>query len=274
MKSIYKNFGKQDSFILKSIFGSFLLVFIRFFSTNYFYKIGSKVIKKKARIKRFGSVLFKFIYFVIISTTEYTLIKNESWLPVELGGSGNIINAFINWPLHEITFYHRLIYIINLSYHTHSLIYLFLIGLKRNDRNEMLIHHLVTIFIILLSWYAKFIYIGIVVMFLHNISDISTYAIKVLIDTDCNNLTIILFIAVLLTWGWTRLYVLPNIIRQIYINVPSLIGRSNTNIFIVLLGTLFCLHIYWYGLVLNMGYVKLKKNIIEDTYQRDENEVT
>ena len=105
-----------------------------------------------------------------------------------------------------------------------------------------------------LSWHLNFVRIGALILFLHDFGDVFTYGIKVLVDTDCTAATGLAFLLVIGSWGYSRLYILPTeLIRAVAVISPAYIGDAAAAGFTVLLVLLLCLHVYWYGLILNMG---------------------
>ena len=78
----------------------------------------------------------------------------------------------------------------------------------------MLVHHVVTLALVLLSYHYNFVRLGVVIMFLHDSSDIVIDLLKM-----CNYLNLegpsgcfaveICFITNFVSWAYTRLYVFP-----------------------------------------------------------------
>jgi hypothetical protein len=214
---------------------------------------------RQDRVERFATVCFKFLYFLIITTWGYILLKDQSWFPPILGGSGDVQHAWDDFPcppvLHGLTAY----YMIELAYHVQSLVY-HLFMPHRNDFLEMTLHHSCAIFLVLFSHYHGYVRIGSLVLFIHDVADILSYAIKAVVDTEYTKVTLGIYAGLLVVWGVTRLYVFPfYILRTILYDGPHLIpaehfNRSGYRYLEGMLYILQCLHIYWYFLFLIIGY--------------------
>jgi ceramide synthetase len=227
--------------------------------------------ERAARIERLGHVAFKFSYFVIVSVIGYRILKDQSWIPWVLGGSGNIENTFNGHPAHNLTPAIRNYYMIQLAYHLSSFIYQFMFA-HRMDFYEMLLHHSVTVAVIVYSYCMNFVRIGTVVYFLHDVSDIFSYAVKMSVDTPFKKLTLTIYGLLLAVWGYTRMFVFPFYVLYMFAyfiqqGFPRL-GIFVECFYVMTLGALQILHIYWYSLFVAMG-LKYKKSGKTDDTQED-----
>ncbi|KAG7384404.1 Ceramide synthase 6 [Phytophthora boehmeriae] len=251
---------------------AFVIIALRFAFLAVFKPIGRRVLSpakrlREDRVDRFATVLFKFTYFMGITVAGYYVMRGEKWLPPVLGGDGVIREAYL--MLHEppstsLKYY----YFVQLGYHFHSLLFMLFFSPIRNDFIEMLLHHLVTIILIGGSYLANYAAMGALVAFTHDIGDVTGYAIKSVVDTGNTPLIGFMYIVLLISWGYTRLYVYP--FHLIY-NAIFVIPEANPHvvgIFIhpgnALLCMLVVLHVYWYGLFLVMGFTLLRKGVAED----------
>lgn len=97
-------------------------------------------------------------------------------------------------------------------------------------------------------------------------------AIKTIVDTGSTPLTIVMYILLLVSWAYTRLYVFPTelIYNAVFVlptltpDIPLLMLHPVN----LMLTMLLVLHIYWYGLFLVMGYNLLTKGVKEDIQQQ------
>ncbi|GMF10255.1 unnamed protein product [Phytophthora lilii] len=109
---------------------------------------------------------------------------------------------------------------------------------------------------------------GALVTFTHDIGDVTGYAIKSVVDTGNTPLIVAMYVVLLVSWGYTRLYVYP--FHLIY-NAIFVIPEANPHVVGIFLhpgNALLCmlvvLHVYWYGLFLVMGYTLIRKGLAED----------
>lgn len=253
------------------------IITIRVLTTRYLFKhIGSRFLANvrgkynshedwMLRVDRFAFCLFKLCYFVFIVSWGYRVLSDTDFLPPELGGKAgsSIANTFRPDPpsyRNELVLDEQLMayYMCQLAYHSHSLMFQFYLS-SRNDLLEMLLHHIVTIFLILFSFLSNYTKIGLIIGFIHDIADISSYAVKCFADSAYKKTTAVIFLSVLASWGYTRLYVFPFVtIKYLIVDCwhPKMneVDISLIWFCIIMLVILQVLHCYWYGLFLYMGY--------------------
>ncbi|CAI5711092.1 unnamed protein product [Peronospora destructor] len=251
---------------------AFLIIALRFAFIAVAKPIGCYVLSPtkrlhEDRIERFANVLFKFTYFSAITGAGYYIMRDEKWFPSVLGGNGSIREAPLavrDAPTFALKYY----YFVQLGYHFHSLLFLVFFSPIRNDFIEMLLHHLVTIILIGGSYLANYCAMGSLVTFTHDIGDVTGYAIKSVVDTGNTPLIVVMYFMLLLSWGYTRLYVYPfHLIYNAIFVVPETNPHLTRIVLLssnILLCMLVVLHIYWYGLFLVMGYTLIRKGRAED----------
>jgi len=245
---------------------------LRYLASQIFEPVGDWILpmKKKwtqgdrrTRVSRFAICVFKLSYFVVISSWGFYMLKRESWTPSMLGGSGDIANVGgPNIREHKLTAEWRVYYLTQLSYHVQSFIMQFTLR-HRSDFMEMALHHMCTIFLIGFSYTANYWRIGTLVFFAHDFSDISSYLIKAVVDTDYIPVIIPVFFFLLASWGYMRLYMFPfYILRAGFVHIPM--DLPATNLLRIFLCVLQCLHVYWYSLFIYMGFMLAKGKEAED----------
>ncbi|ELP88697.1 protein ASC1, putative [Entamoeba invadens IP1] len=238
-------------------------------ANNLFMKLGEKFIPHKAewtedfrnfRVERFGLTLFKTVYYFIVTPIGFYLFRNEDWMPQALFGQGksDLNLLWENFPYMEPVKYIAFYYSFELGYHLHSLIYHMFIVPPRNDFYETLLHHLVTVMLIFLSYFNNCARIGVLVMILHDIVDAIMYAGKALNDVANDYVVVTAFSGVLVSYARFRLWVLPRYIIPAAINAGNYIpkdascGKLIWIVCVMMLVALFGLHVYWFSLILDM----------------------
>jgi hypothetical protein len=189
---------------------------------------------REERVKRCAQYLFKLSYDIVFCAYGYKLMRHRSWMPPEMGGSGNIAEAFSDSDLNFMPWDLKIYYQISLGYHLHSLAYHSFWTKRRNDFIEMLLHHLVTVFLIGFSYMFNFLKIGLIVMLVHDVSDIPGYLVRIFVDTANFNE------------------------RSDRRSVPALA------IFLLMMSVLAVLHFYWYALFIRMGMMAASSGKTED----------
>ena len=76
----------------------------------------------------------------------------------------------------------------------------------------MTFHHCVTITLIVFSYIMGFVKIGSLIMFLHTWVDICGAFVKIWVETDCDNLTVLGAASTWIVWVYSRIIVFPQII--------------------------------------------------------------
>lgn len=89
---------------------------------------------------------------------------------------------FNNYPCQKIPNYLDDIYILKLSYHVYELLYT--IGFQRDRRDfpEYILHHTLTLVLVLFSYIINFLPIGAVIMLVHDVPDVLISLFKITSD--------------------------------------------------------------------------------------------
>jgi ceramide synthetase len=97
--------------------------------------------------------------------------------------------------------------------------------------------------------------------------------IKSAVDTEKTNMVVVLYLLLLSSWGYTRLYVYPMHLIYTVTIIPSM-NLDISNLFLSSCTAMLCmlqvLHVYWYVLFLVMGYNLVSKGIQEDIQHKVE----
>ncbi|RLN70962.1 hypothetical protein BBJ28_00020114 [Nothophytophthora sp. Chile5] len=198
-------------------------------------------------------------------------MKDEPWFPASLGGSGEVVLSFdtlSDAPSPALKYY----FMVQLGYHVHSLLFMVFFSPIRNDFIEMLLHHVATIILIGGSYLANYSAFGALVVFTHDIGDVTGYGIKSIVDSGHTALVVVMYVVLLVSWAYSRLYVFPfHLIYSSAIELP-LKHPDILGAFVYPMNVMLCmlevLHVYWYSLFLVMGYTLLRKGVHEDIQQK------
>lgn len=133
----------------------------------------------------------------------------------------------------------------------------------------MFLHHFVTMCLIIFSYISNYIRVGSIVMFCHDLAEISVSLIKIFVDMHKKDKSVFtIYLGLLASWFYTRCFVFPRdvIYQGCYLatgEVPDDL-QLGIKIFIGLLCVLVILHYYWYMLFLRMGYNFIFKGVTKD----------
>ena len=88
-------------------------------------------------------------------------------------------------------------------------------------------------------------------MYLHDWADVFTQFVRTFTETTFVLPTVISAVGMTLSWGWTRLYIFPQLIMACGIgNIYGGTSFLSESFLIYQLGILLILHIYWYYVLL------------------------
>jgi len=169
------------------------------------------------------------IYFACLSTYGYSILVKTDYLPPIMGGAqGNQWkNVWIDFPIVNDQAYARemkVYYLFSLGYHVMSTakhLYDSWYIMKR-DFLEMLLHHVLTLALYMLSYMINITKVGSLVMFLHDIADVPVAGLKALVETTSSKLTVVVGSIIMPgTWFYTRLWVFPQLIYFCFIKHPT-----------------------------------------------------
>lgn len=228
----------------------------------------------KTRIVKFVEAFWRFCFysgFCILGYNALFVPEPASWLL-------NTRDHFEGWPHHTISQAMFFYYHIELGCYIHQLLWT---EVSRSDSVEMIVHHIVTISLIVLSFLTKFMRIGAVILLIHDLADVFLESAKVFNymaraeNTRWMKDYIVdpLFGVFAVTFFITRLVIYPrNILFSLRDDGYVLYGCDwgGCPAYIGLLFTLQFLHIYWFYLIMVM-VVKLAMGTMKDD-ERSDNE--
>jgi len=126
---------------------------------------------------------------------------------------------------------------------------------RHNDYFVMFSHHVATLLLVTLSYWNGWMPIGVVVLFIHDLSDIVPDVLKMVNylgwDSKCGiPIAEAMFVMNLVTWAIFRLWIFPSFaIKSTFVAYPYPVPFFSMGCACrALLIVLFCMHIYWYYL--------------------------
>ena len=203
------------------------------------------------------------------------------FIPTTVSWVVDPINYWIGWPSQPKHNPTKFYYFIELGAYIHQLLWT---EVKRSDALEMIIHHIATISLLVLSYLACFTRIGTVVLFLHDLSDVFLEAAKCLNYTSkaagrkyFGPISEVVFAVFAITFFITRLVLYPRYVLHsvLWVGPTATIYSQHFAgyyIFVVFLVILQFLHIFWFYLIAKMVFVMFTSGITKDIRSDDENE--
>ena len=187
----------------------------------------------------------------------YQNLRNSSWLPPVLGGSGSTINCWSDgFPFQDVPESLRNFYLMFIGYSSAEMVGHIIRERKRPDFYELLVHLVVTNLLLVFSYYGNMIRVGSLVMLAHSFSDVFVYFAKALVDTRITG-GALSYLPLLGVYVWCRIYVHSTVIlRSIWIEAPSMLPDTriaNWHYLNFLLSVLLMLHMYWMFVIVKIG---------------------
>lgn len=244
------------------------------------------IIREK-RISLVSTHTFKFLSFLVIVAMGIASMYQLEWIPKEFlfksQNPGSTTLPWLIWQrdrfMHEnlpipVQTYFEFV----TAYHLHSLIWHIFMAYGAFNFWEMLLHHFVTLSLISFCFITGHTSIGVLVTIVHDISDILSYAIKLAVNTASASLALSIYICLLISWIYYRLYALGyGVIYPIYladydVRVTQGKGYNEITVYVILLSTLFCLHVFWICLFIKIGLRFARKGVIHDSQETKRSE--
>lgn len=221
------------------------------------YKLG------KVYNKKLCTSLFKVVYYTISVVIGHYICKNMTFFPPELFGNGLMENMFNEGDPGFLFFdkpeYFDRYYLLGLTFVITDLIWLLFIYDIQSDFYLMILHHSITISLVVFSYLTNLSQVGIIVFYLHDITDVFVYAARIVINTDFKDWIKMIPCTFLLgSYFFFRIYLLGKLIYYVYLNMQ--IWNSYRAILWGFKIILMIMHIYWVSQILKR-YVSIN---IED----------
>ncbi len=116
---------------------------------------------------------YKGFYFIVATVSGFLMLKDSEFLPSYLLGKGDLSLAYDNYPCINWPAGLRVYFLSTMGYHLHMLLHQ-MMDHVRHDYMEMMLHHILTLFLYGFSYLTNMTNSAVVCMFLHDISDTFT----------------------------------------------------------------------------------------------------
>ncbi len=248
------------------------------------------------RIVKFGEYVFRLVFHSCISIAGIYYFWDKEWW--KTGGTPSL---FQEYPHQEIASGMAWYYLVQCAYNADAMVSLlemsfevqsnpkgivpFKLGWSksvRGDFREMFIHHVVTNLLIAGSSFFRFTRVGSMVFLVHDISDVPVDLSKLANFLKWKTTTALCFAAMVVVWCLTRLGILPFIIYKSVLYEAWLVCQSGVidpiyyvhykPFFVLLVGLLITLHLAWFTMFLQMGWVLISKGEAHDLSEHKKGE--
>ncbi|CAL8137608.1 unnamed protein product [Orchesella dallaii] len=216
-----------------------------------------RALDKPSTLIKFSESGWRFICYVISASFGYAVLRNKPWFM-------SIEECFKDHPhqtnSEDVWWYH---------FYGGTLYTSFLMtqafDVKRKDFWEMLIHHVISITLLALSWSYNLSRIGMVTLLLHDCADVFIELAKMANYSKRDGLATGIFVVFTLVWVVTRLIIFPLVIINSTSKGFKLIDPHVKN-GIVGMGIFLCgLHLFWTYFILKVAKAALFSEEAKDS---------
>lgn len=238
----------------------FLLIMLTYYGISFFLKdfcvklMDAKLLREadtetlEINKIKICTTFFKAMFYFSSSLFGYLAFRNEDYFPASLGGSGQYSNIFAKgYPDY---FYFERSVLFNNYYQFNLAFVLFdnfilLTHALQSDFLFMLVHHISTLSLILFSFVTNYSKCGLVIYFLHYVSDILTYGTRITLHCNFPDIAKCLSAVLLLvTFIYTRIYVFGQLQLDYYYDSNIKFTAVEYSL-VTLKFALFTLHVLW-----------------------------
>lgn len=183
-------------------------------------------------------------------------------------------NCWRNYPYISPSLAVRIFYLYELGFYVHSTYAHLTMEVERSDFWPLFFHHIVTICLIYFSYAIGYFKIGLLVLVCHDIGDIPLETGKLAVYAKKEGLQIVLYLCLVVGWAVSRLYIYPfYILRSSWQECLDMVGPESVKYrveFNIGLFFLQILHVYWFILILRIGYRALFQRNFSDIREKSD----
>ncbi|KAJ9087416.1 Sphingosine N-acyltransferase lag1, variant 2 [Entomophthora muscae] len=158
--------------------------------------IKKRGIRSKIKVDKFKEQSFSVVFYIISwSVGCYLLYHSPYWFSTS--------QIWIGYPHFELSPGTKKFYLFQLGYWLQQMVYV-QIEVRRKDYLNMIVHHIITNLLLILSYYCNFTRAGHIILTLMDFSDIFLSLVKVFNYLKLSVLCDMTFVVFVLSWFFTR----------------------------------------------------------------------
>jgi len=245
-----------------------------FILRTLFKKVGIWFISAEIGLERRRNVVDSIFY---VSTLLFSVVFGEYFTGQELWRH-DYDHCFVGFPnRQENNWGLEAYYVYGIAFYTFSFLCLFL-DEKKKDFNAMILHHIVTILLILVSGLGGMHRIGAVIMISFDKSDILLESAKICNRLKLHNSAAVFFVLFVISWIIYRVYDYPRYVLSSVFRAQQLSDSPvpQYEFCVVSLCVIYLLQIYWSWFIIKKLITMYKKGITagedprEDSFKEHE----
>ncbi len=223
---------------------------------------------RSSKLKKFNEAGWRFAFYLFIWVFGLVVLWDKPWF-------SDPDHNWIGYPLHFPTPDVKAYYFLSLGHYVHLMVSQFF-DVKRKDFLEMLIHHVVTIFLIVFSYNANLIRIGTMVLFVHDGSDVLLELAKLFNYSAWRTGADVTFVLFAISFFVFRLVIYPmHVLNSAMFGSQKYFGTMYLTIFFpALLCMLLVLHVFWFSTIVKMMFQFLTDGLKGDARSDSESELS
>ncbi|KAH8498467.1 hypothetical protein Peur_073646 [Populus x canadensis] len=196
--------------------------------------------------------MWKLTYYATVEICALKITCNEPWFR-------DTKEYFRGWPHQELRFPVTVFYMCECGFYIYSIAALLMWETRRKDFAVMMSHHVITVILIGYSYITRFFRIGMIILALHDASDVFLEAAKVFKYSGKELRASVFFGLFAISWLVLRLIFFPFwVIRATSYDLVKFLDLSLARdklvyyVFNTMLLMLLVFHIYWWILIYSM----------------------
>jgi ceramide synthetase len=225
-------------------------------------------------MRKWTESCWKLVVYTVFTLLAFAATYSEPyfWDPKEYwtGATAFPLNYYV--PRKTILFY-----IVEVGFYIQAIPFLCFIEVRRKDWLESFAHHWITLGLMGYSYYANFTRPGIMVMLIHDVSDIFLEAAKLARYADKQKAATNLFASFALSWIICRCIIYPYLFIHRFLVDPIVMIAIPYNIYpqphYAFFGSMFMalyfLHLYWTYLIIMVIVRQMKTGTPDDVREDD-----
>jgi acyl-CoA-dependent ceramide synthase len=273
-------YGKGIKDITFVMFYMVFFTFFREFVMQVIIKPLAKIggLKKTSKMKRFMEQAYSAVYYSISGPFGfYIMYQSDAWF-------FKTDAMYATYPDFTNEYLIKLFYLLQAAFWAQqSCIFVLQIEKPRKDYQELVVHHIVTILSIWLSYVFHFTKMGLPIYITMDVSDFFLAVSKILNYLD-SGLVPFWFVLFVIAWVYLRhivnIYILVSILTEFTTVGPYVLDFANQQyksniaqpIVFSLIFSLQILNLYWLFLILRIAYRLVVAGVAEDERSDDEDE--